>query len=67
MTKKNQGGKKKHRGKKQQDEKDKKLETLKDEDTEYGKILERKGGPHMSVRLLSGKTVLGIVRGKLRC
>lgn len=66
MTKKKQGGKKKHRGKKQQDERDKKLEILKEEGTEYGKILERKGGPHMSVRLITGKVVMGVVRGKHR-
>ena len=62
---KKQGGKKKHRGKKQQSEQ-KKLEILKDEDTQYGKVLERKGGPHMSVRLLSGETVMGVIRGSMR-
>ena len=66
MPKKNQGGKKKHRGKNQQNDKNQKLSILKEEGTEYGKILERKGGPHMSVRLLSGNTVMGVVRGKMR-
>lgn len=65
MPKKNQGGKKKHRGKRQQNE-NKKLSILKEEGTEYGKILERKGGPYMSVRLLSGETVMGVIRGKMR-
>ena len=65
MAKKNQGGKKKKRGKKQQDE-SKKLEILKDDETEYAKVLERKGGPYLSVRLLSGETVMGIIRGKMR-
>ena len=65
MAKKNQGGKKKKRGKKQQDE-SKKLEILKDDETHYAKVLERKGGPYLSVRLLSGETVLGIIRGKMR-
>ena len=66
MGKKNQGGKKKHRGKKQQDERQMKLEILKDEGTEYAKVLERKGGPHLSVRLLTGETVMGVIRGKMR-
>ena len=66
MPKKNQGGKKKHRGKKQQNDKTKKLSILKEDGTDYGKILERKGGPHMSVRLLSGEIVMGVVRGKMR-
>ena len=66
MPKKNQGGKKKHRGKKQQNDKTKKLSILKEDGTDYGKILERKGGPHMSVRLLSGEIVIGVVRGKMR-
>jgi Translation initiation factor 1 (IF-1) len=66
MAKKNQGGKKKHRGKKQQNDRTKKLDILKDDTTQYGKVLERKGGPHMSIRLLTGETVLGIVRGKMR-
>ena len=65
MGKKNQGGKKKKRGKKQQDE-SKKLEILKDDETEYAKVLERKGGPYLSVRLLSGETAMGIIRGKMR-
>jgi translation initiation factor 1A len=65
MAKKNQGGKKKKRGKKQQDE-NKKLEILKDEVTQYAKVLERKGGPYISVRLLSGETVMGVIRGKMR-
>jgi translation initiation factor 1A len=65
MTKKNQGGKKKKRGKKQQDE-NKKLDILKDDETEYAKVLERKGGPYLSLRLLSGDTVMGIIRGKMR-
>ena len=65
MGKKNQGGKKKKRGKRQQDE-NKKLEILKDEFSEYAKVLERKGGPYLSVRLLSGETVMGIIRGKMR-
>jgi len=62
---KKQGGKKKHRGKKQQGEQ-KKLEILKDEGTQYAKVLERKGGPHLSVRLLSGEIVMGVIRGKMR-
>lgn len=62
---KKQGGKKKHRGKKQQGEQ-KKLEILKDEGTQYAKVLERKGGPHLSVRLLSGEIVIGVIRGKMR-
>ena len=66
MAKKNQGGKKKKRGKNQQDDKNKKLDTLKDEDTQYAKVLERKGGPHLSVRLLSGETVIGVIRGRMR-
>ena len=66
MGKKNQGGKKKHRGKKQQDEKDKKLQILREDGTQYARILERKGGPHMTVCLLTGETLLGVVRGKLR-
>ena len=65
MAKKTKGGKKKKRGKKQQDE-SKKLDILKDDETEYAKVLERKGGPYLSVRLLSGETVLGIIRGKMR-
>ena len=65
MGKKNQGGKKKKRGKKQQEE-HKKLEILKDDESEYAKVLERKGGPHLSVRLLSGETVIGVIRGKMR-
>ena len=65
MGKKNQGGKKKKRGKKQQEE-HKKLEILKDAESEYAKVLERKGGPHLSVRLLSGETVIGVIRGKMR-
>ena len=64
-NKKNHGGKKKHRGKKM-DTKDKKLEVLRGEEQEYAKVLERKGGPIMSVRLLTGKTVLGVVRGSMR-
>ena len=63
---KKKGGKKKHRGKNIQDDKEKKLEIIRGDEEEYGKILDRKGGPHMSVRLLSGKTVLGVVRGKHR-
>jgi len=66
MGKKNQGGKKKKRGKNQQDVRNKKLEILKDDETRYAKVLERKGGPYLSVRLLSGETVLGIIRGKMR-
>lgn len=66
MAKKNQGGKKKKRGKNQQDDKNKKLDILKDEDTQYAKVLEKKGGPHLSVRLLSGETVIGVIRGKMR-
>ena len=62
---KKQGGKKKHRGKKQQGEQ-KKLEILKDEGTQYAKVLERKGGPHLSVRLFSGEIVIGVIRGKMR-
>ena len=65
MPKKNQGGKKKHRGKRQQTE-NKKLSILREDGTEYGKILERKGGPNMSVRLLTGDTVIGVIRGKMR-
>lgn len=64
-NKKGVGGKKKHRGKRQ-DEGDKRLQTLKGEDQEYAKVLERKGGPIMSLRLLTGKTVLGVIRGKHR-
>lgn len=59
------GGKKKKRGKKQ-DTGPKKLEILREEDQEYARVLERKGGPVMSVRLLTGKTVNGIVRGSMR-
>lgn len=66
MPKKNQGGKKKHRGKRQDNDRNQKLNILKEEGTDYGKILERKGGPHMSVRLLSGDTVTGVIRGKMR-
>ena len=59
------GGKKKKRGKKK-DVGARKLEILKGEDQEYAKVLERKGGPVMYVRLLTGKTVNGIVRGNMR-
>lgn len=62
---KGKGGKKKKRGKKQ-DFGARKLEILRGEDQEYAKVLERKGGPVMSVRLLTGKTVNGIVRGSMR-
>jgi translation initiation factor 1A len=62
---KKQGGKKKHRGKKQGSG-DKKLEILKGDDQEYAKVIERKGGPIMSVRLLTGKTINGVIRGNMR-
>ena len=65
MGKKIKVEKKKKRGKKQHEE-HKKLEILKDDESEYAKVLERKGGPHLSVRLLSGETVIGVIRGKMR-
>jgi translation initiation factor 1A len=65
MAKKNQGGKKKKRGKNQQNE-SKKLDILRGDDTQYAKVLERKGGSLLSVRLLSGETVMGVIRGKMR-
>jgi translation initiation factor 1A len=62
---KKQGGKKKHRGKKQASG-DKKLDILKGEDQEYAKVIERKGGSIMSVCLLTGKTLNGVIRGSMR-
>jgi len=62
---KGKGGKKKKRGKKQE-QGARKLEILRGEGQEYGKILERKGGPIMSVRLLTGKTLIGVIRGSMR-
>ena len=63
---KNKGGKKFKRGKKGKDEEHKKLDILKEEGQEYARVLERKGGPILSVQLLTGETVLGVIRGKLR-
>jgi len=66
MVKNKTGGKKHKKYKKNRiDDVQKKL-ILKDSEQEYALLLERKGGPVMSVKLLDDRKVLGIIRGKLR-
>ena len=60
------GGKKHKKYKKNREGEIKKKLIKKDSEQEYAFLLERKGGPIMSLKLLDGRNVLGVVRGKMR-
>ena len=60
------GGKKHKKYKKNRNDEVKKKLIKKDSEQEYAFLLERKGGPIMSLKLLDGRNVLGVVRGKMR-
>lgn len=63
----NRGGKKKSRGKnKKHDEERKKDVFLKEEGQEYAKVIKREGGPILSLKLYSGNSVKGTIRGSMR-